>query len=38
MEVTADEVFRTMAVCFAAEESLNTGQPVMVKPIQNEML
>jgi predicted dehydrogenase len=38
MEVTADEVFRTMAVCFAAEESLNTGRPVEVKPIQNQML
>ena len=38
MEVTAEEVFRTMAVCFAAEESLNTGQPVAVEPIQERML
>ena len=38
MEVTAEEVFRTMAVCFAAEESLKTGQPVSVKPVQDQML
>jgi predicted dehydrogenase len=38
MEVTSEEVFRTMAVCFAAEESLNTGRPVAVGPIQKRML
>ena len=38
MEVTAEEVFRTMAVCFAAEESLNTGQSVAVEPILERML
>lgn len=38
MEVTAEEVFRTMAVCFAVEESLGTGQPVAVEPIQKRML
>ena len=38
MEVTAEEVFRTMAVCFAAEESLNTGKPVAVKSIQDQIL
>ena len=38
MEVTSEEVFRTMAVCFAAEESLNTGRPVAVGPIQKRIL
>jgi len=38
MEVTAEEVFRTMAVCFAAEESLSTGQAVSVKPVQDRLL
>ena len=38
MGVTSEEVFRTMAVCFAAEESLNTGQSVAVEPIQERML
>ena len=38
MEVTAEEVFRTMAVCFAAEESLSTGQPVSVKPVLGRLL
>jgi len=38
MEVTPEEIFRTMAVCFAAEESLNTGQAVAVEPILERIL
>ena len=38
MEVTAEEIFRTMAVCFAAEQSLSTGQPVEVEPILKLLL
>ena len=38
MKVTSDEVFRTMAVCFAVEESLKNGKPVSVNPIRKRML
>jgi hypothetical protein len=38
MGVTAEEVFRTMATCFAVEESLNTGLPVAVEPIRKRLL
>ena len=37
-EITAAEVFKTMTVCFTAEESLNAGQAVAVKPILERML
>ena len=38
MEVTAEEVFRAMAVFFAAEESLNTGQSIELAPILELLL